>query len=140
MAISAHHIIRQQYLEVELNGAESDGLALQRSLPGLCEHWLTPVIEGVLDRFAPPEGHLYIERLEIDAGTMTLERLEHDLAYAVGQALGKSLREYVLPSELSPVIISGNVRHVTARHSINEAFIYFLKTGSLPWSFHLAGG
>lgn len=130
MSISAHHIIRQQYLDVELNGTEADGLALQRSLPGLYEHWLTPVIEGVLNRFAPPEGHLCIERLEIDAGTMSLKHLERDLASAVAKELEKWLCDHNPP----------DVRHKTVQHSIEEAFIYFLETGSLPWSFHLPAG
>lgn len=141
MSGTSHHIIRQQYLHVEVNGTESDGLALQRSLPGLCRDWLTPAIERVLERGSPPEGHLCIERLEIDAGTLTLERLEHALAESVAQALEKALREQTLPpTEPSPTIISGNIQHKTAEHSINEAFIYFLKTGSLPWSFRLPAG
>ena len=44
------HIIRQQYLHMELNGTESDGLALQRSLPELCLHGLMPAIERALER------------------------------------------------------------------------------------------
>jgi hypothetical protein len=140
MSTSAHHTIRRQYLHVELNGAESDGLTLQRSLPDFCRHWLTPVIERTLDRFAPPEGCLYIERLEIDAGTVSLERLEHDLTSAVAEALEKSLREKVSFGESSSTIISGDIRHKSEQHSVNEAFIYFLKTGSLPWSFHLPAG
>lgn len=141
------HIIRQQYLHVELNGTESDGLALQRSLPGLCLHGLMPAIERVLERCTPPdEHHLYVERLEIDAGTLTLDRLEHDLAESVAQAVEKSLREQmeqILSRKSSATRISenlGNVQHKTRQQSINEAFIHFLKTGNLPWWFRLPAG
>jgi len=34
------HVIRQQYLHVEMAGTEADGLALQRSLPALCRDWI----------------------------------------------------------------------------------------------------
>ena len=133
------HIIRQQYLHVELNGTESDGLALQRSLPGLCLNGLMPAIERALERCAPQDGHhLYVERLEIDAGTLTLDRLEHDLAESVAQAVEKSLREQMEQIPLrktSSATISGNVQHKTAHRSINDVFIHFLKTGSLPWWF-----
>lgn len=123
---------------------ESDGLALQRRLPGLCQNWLMPAIERVLERCAPPDGHhLTIERLEIDAGSLTLERLEHDLAESVAQAIEKSLREQIAsipPHESSSMHISGNVQRKTAQQSVHAAFIYFLKIGSLPWLFRLPHG
>jgi hypothetical protein len=140
MPITSPHIIRQQYLDVEVNGTESDGLALQHSLPGLCQHWLMPATERVLEHWAPPDGHLYIERLEIDAGALTLERLEHDIAESVAQKLERSLREQIPRGQPLPPILSRNIEHKTAHHSVNEAFVYFLKTGSLPWSFRLSEG
>jgi len=120
------HIIRKQYLHVEVNGTESDGMALQHSLPGLCQHWLIPAIERALERCAPRDGHLYIEQLDIDAGTLTLDRLEHDLAESVSQAIEKSLRQQTPPDESTPAIISGNIQNQTAQQAVNEAFIYFL--------------
>ncbi len=136
------HIIRQQHLHVELNGSESDGLALQRRLPGLCQDWLLPALERTLDRFAPPEGSLYIERLEIDAGVMSLDRLEHDLADAAAQALEKALREQTA-ADTRPAAAeraSGNAQRKTVQQSVSEAFVFFLETGQLPWSFRLPEG
>lgn len=135
-----NHIIQKQYLHVELNGTESDGLALQRSLPELLRHSLMPVIEQVLERFSPQKGHLFIERLEIDAGTLTLEQLDYKLVEFVAQALEKSLRGHTSPGELPAMAISGNIRHKTGQQSVNEALLYFLKYGSLPWSFRLPDG
>lgn len=140
MSLSTQHIIREQYLDIELNGAESDGLALQRRLTGICEHRLAPAIERVLDSFAPADGHLYIERLELDMGAMSLEYVEQKLSFAVAEKLEKWLRENIPAGELSSLFISKNVQCETEQHSINEAFIYFLKKGSLPWSFHLPAG
>jgi hypothetical protein len=133
------HVIRQQYLHVEMAGTEADGLVLQRRLTSLCAHWLTPAIEDVLNRSASPHDHLCIERLEIDIGSMTTNRLEQDLTYAVAQALEKWLREHAPPGYLT-TNISPNIRNKTKQHSINEAFIYFLKTGGLPWSLKLPEG
>jgi hypothetical protein len=80
------HMIRQQYVHIELNGTASDGLALQRRLPDLCHHELTPVIEQVLERCAPPDDHLYFERLEIDIGPVMLGHLEQELPKMVASA------------------------------------------------------
>lgn len=140
MSIITHHIIREQYLDIELNGAERDGLVLQRRLTGICEQSLTPAIERVLDRFATPEEHLYIEHLEIDMGAMSLDNMEQKLSFAVAERLEKWLRENIPAGKLSSIIISKNVRRETEQHSINEAFIYFLKKGRLPWSFRLPAG
>ena len=134
------HIIRQQHLHVALNGTESDGLALQRWLPGLCDHVLRPAIERALERCAPSGGHVYVERLEIDAGTLTLERLESDLPESVERALEQVLREQLSQGGCSPTSVSGNIRHMTTQHSVHEAFLYFLTTGTLPWSFRLPAG
>lgn len=131
------HIIRQQYLHVEVNGTESEGLTVQRRLPGLCQHWLIPAIEGVLERCAPPAGHWYIERLEIDAGALSLERLEQDLAENVALALEKSLREHLPWGESALPLTTGVIQPKTPPQALQEALIYFLQTGSLPWSFRL---
>lgn len=141
------HIIQRQYLHVEVGGTESEGLALQRPLSDLCLRGLLPAIERVLDRHTPLNGdHLYVERLEIDVGILPLDRLEHDLAESVAQAVEKSLREQmeqILPRKSSATRTSenlGNVQHKTQQQSINEVFIYFLKTGNLPWWFRLPAG
>ncbi|MDU9050621.1 MAG: contractile injection system tape measure protein [Candidatus Electrothrix sp. Rat3] len=133
-----HHTILQQYLHVELNGSESDGIALQRRLPALCRDWVLPALERTLDRYAPEQGSLYIERLEIDAGAISLERLEHDLAESVAQALEKALQEQA-PTDTAAAgeHDSGRIQYKTTRHSVAEAFVFFLKTGQLPWSFRL---
>lgn len=131
------HIIRRQFLQIELNGSVSDGLTLQRSLPELCRHWLMPALEKVLDRCAPHNEHLLIERLEIDAGTIQLDRLEHDLTAEVAQALEHSLRQRNSTGESTTAKISGRVTVTSEQQNIYEAFIYFLKTGRLPWSFRL---
>ncbi|NGZ08803.1 MAG: hypothetical protein CV088_05370 [Nitrospira sp. LK70] len=134
------HIIRQQYVHVEVDGTEADGLALQRRLPGLCRRSLNPAVELVLNRHTSSDRYLSIERLEIDVGTVSLERLEHDLAEAVALALERSLREQLPISGGSTATAFGKIRHKTDRQRIHEAFMYFLQTGRLPWSFHLPQG
>lgn len=126
-----NHLIRQQYLHVTVDGSEADGLALQARLSELCRHWLMPALEQTLDRHAPADGHLVIGHLEIDVGALPLDRLEQDLAGTVALALDKALLEQGSPD---------NVLRQTNQQAVTEAFLYFLKTGRLPWSFRLPPG
>src|SRR5512145_78447 len=134
------HIIRQQVLHAELIGTEADGMALQRRLQGLCDSHLTPAVERILDRCSPADGHVRIERLDIDAGALKLDSLETDLPRAVAEALLKALQEQVLSGKTPQPVCSGNLRYATEQQAIIEAFLFFLETGRLPWSFHLPEG
>jgi hypothetical protein len=147
------HMIRQEYLHVEVNGTEAEALALQRTLPGLCRNWLTPAIDRALERSAPPVGHLCIEKVELDLGTVQLERLERDLAQAVERVLEKWLHEHpplaepaslpvsgAMRREAAPDPAIGTVRHKTPPDAAMEALVHFLRNGTLPWWFRLPGG
>ena len=139
------HTIRRQYLEVEVSGSESDGLLLQRNLPALCTQWLLPAIEQALDRCAPEQGALYIERLEIDAGTLKLSRLEYDLPEAVRRALEKVLMEQMVLRADPAMTKARNAKantyqRKTKQQTLDEALAYFLRTGSLPSSWYLPQG
>lgn len=140
MSTTSLHVIRQQFLHVEVEGTESDGLALQRILPTLCEHYLTPALDAALERCTPLNGHLAVECLEIDAGIFTLEGLERELAESVARAIEKSLREEISRSQVVPAMEPRNVERRTEQQSVGEALVYFLRTGSLPWWFRLPQG
>jgi hypothetical protein len=146
MSNTSPDIIRQQCLDVALNGTESDGLALQRLLPRICQDWLTPAVEQELERFAPPDGHLYIDRLDVDAGMLMFHRLEYDLADRVRQSLEKAIQERLQPGDSLPagsdvdVIDQKEMIYKTDLCVIYEAFIWFLTYGSLPWTYRLPSG
>jgi hypothetical protein len=120
------HVIRQHYLHIEVKGTEAEGLALQQRISHLCQDRLYPALECVFDACISQGQHIYIERIDLDLGNFSLAALEHKLPPAVAEALEKLLRERiaVIPPQ-------------TAQHSLHHAFIFFLKNGSLPWSFHL---
>lgn len=135
-----NHVIRQQFLDVEVNGPESAGLSIQRMLPGLCRDWIIPAMAQILDRYPVLNEHVYFERLDIDAGSLTLDNLESDLAGAIALALEESLRKYPASADNSPALASNTVRIKTVQQSIDEAFVFFLKTGRLPWALRLPPG
>lgn len=132
------HIIRQQYLHVELTGTEAQGLALQRRLPELCHQWLTPALEQALTRCAPPTDHLYLEQVELDLGTVVLAQLEEQLPTLVATALEHAIRAQ-MPGDRSPATTmeAGSAQQKSAQQSMIDSLLYFLETGSLPWHFRL---
>lgn len=147
------HIIRRQYLHVDLRGSEQEALSLQIRLPEWCEQHLYPMLDRVLDRLVPEHEYWSLENLEIDVERIELSRLDSDLPVLVEQALDKALRRQwpKEPGEIAVERISeSQARHRTElaspipspaiqRHSRSEnldaALAYFLKTGTLPWSF-----
>ncbi len=135
------HFIRQQFLNVELNGSEADGFALQRHLPDLYYSKVLPAIGEVLDRHDTSGTQLVIDRLVIDAGTISLSRIDEDLASVVAAELRKMIIKESLKS------VSTDDRQTTQGSFIQsiegklwEVFIYFLRLGRLPWSYQLPEG
>ena len=135
------HFIRQQYLHVDLKGSESDGFALQNQLTDLYYTRLIPAMEQVLDQLSPSGSHLVIDKLEIDAGTIPLNRIDDDLAIAVAEAL-----KLCIVSESAKTGSRQNARdqqgsYIQSDHEILwDVFTYFLSHGSLPWSYKLPAG
>src|SRR6266496_6342934 len=126
MPTEQHHIIRRQYLEVRARGTEADGLTLQRRLPELCQDRVMPALDKVLQRAVPAEQHLTIEKLEIDAGLLTLENLERDLAGAVAQAFEKRLDRIMPPTDGVVAELFHPVQRRSRLQGIYDAFLHFL--------------
>jgi hypothetical protein len=149
---SQPHMIRRHVLEVDVAGSESDGLSLQRTLPGLLQASLLPALEAVLDRMVPGDEHWTIERLEIDAGSWRLEALERGFVDAVTQEVGRYLLEHApLPGARHRAAQGdraprgtgeepGAIERRSPAQSLRLAFLHFLQTGMLPWWFNVPPG
>jgi hypothetical protein len=133
------HIIQHHYLHVELNGTEADAWNLQHRLSGWCHDDLLPALEKVLNQFVPETEHWSIDRLDIDAGVLSLTRLEQDLATIVALALEKQLREQI-SSNPPPTVNADNIGYKTKQQNLTDTLVYFLTTGRLPWSTQLLEG
>jgi hypothetical protein len=140
MADRAAIKIRRQILDVEVEGTESVGLALQHSLPTLCTEVLSPTLESALARFDPGDAYLYVEHIAIDL-TSNLERLGADLTEAVERGVvDYFLRNPPTRSESTAAGRPDEVRRRTDAETIDEALVAFLRTGRLPWSFRVPLG
>lgn len=133
----ASHSIKKHYLHVEFMGSESQAFALQNELPVLCNDWLFPALEQVFNRFSPGDDTYCIDRLDIDAGSLNLDRLQHDLAEIVTSAVEKQLQGQLAHQIEKSDIPAKTVHRKTRRQSCEEVFIYFLNIGRLPWSYSL---
>jgi hypothetical protein len=158
-----HHIIRREVIDLVVIGTEAEGFELQRKLAELCRHWLTPALAETLTRAFAGDEHLSFDRLEVDAGSFTIETFAHDFVGAAAAAVEKQIHEHLLRGDavpartrrdgaatahdLSPEIWppademdGGDIRWLTGAQSARRAFLYFLATGALPWWLRLPAG
>jgi len=144
------HYIRQQYLDVNLIGSEPNGMALEHHLSELYYNSLLPAIESVFDNCLLSDKLLVIDRLDIDAGTLCLDRIDEELAKAVTKALTESIEKESVNSFFEkkmqiqsitsiedPQTIQANSRLRSHEENLLDVFVYFLQNGLLPWSYKL---
>lgn len=131
------HIIQQVFLDIGFRGSEVEALALQRRLSLVCHDIVFPALEKSLDKISPAEGRLCIDFLELDAGVLSLDRLEQGLAESITRALERSVGTKAHNVDNMLRQSENKVTHQSTLQTHNEVFIHFLKTGILPWSFRL---
>ncbi len=135
-----NHQIRQQYIEVELTGTEEEGLEIQRLLPDLYYQKLLPAMDKAFKVF-PDDIILSFDRIEIDVGSINLKLLESDFTDSVILEIIKTLRIEIQNDSSGYKSQEGLSQHLkTIPQTLADAFLYFLKTGILPWSFRLTEG
>jgi hypothetical protein len=141
MGAAQYHVVRRQTLDIRASGTQADGLALQHRLPALCRNELGPALEQALDRLAPLDRHVRIERLEVDAGALRAAELDQHFAAAVAQAVERRLREWLAATgDADASDASDPAQPASDAQHIVEALVEFLRTGLLPWHFHLPRG
>jgi hypothetical protein len=141
MSQARHHVIRREYIDLAVEGGESDGFALQGQLAGLCEGELAVALDKAFSRVAPGEEHWQFERVDVDVGHFTPESLARDFVAAVAAAVEEQAQGRKAQAIAQPEIAAeeGDVQWSGAQ-SIEQAFLYFLATGALPWWCRLPEG
>jgi hypothetical protein len=144
------HYIRQQYLDVNLIGSEPNGLTLEHHLSELYYTSLLPAIESVFDNCNTSEKLLVIDHLEINVGTIALDRIDEDLEKAVIKALMEALEKESVKSFFEKKVqkpfftslegsevIAANSWSRSPEENLMDVLVYFLRNGLLPWSYKL---
>lgn len=127
MGFSDKHIILKQVLELEYNG-DADGFALQQEVSDWCHRELIPQIDEQLEKLGTKEKVYKIERLQID---VQLDAAGNWLANATTQ-LVQQLQDQV-EQEIRKYHDNPALKPVSYAQQLEEAFIYFLQQGNLPW-------
>ncbi|NUQ23496.1 MAG: hypothetical protein HUU34_06065 [Saprospiraceae bacterium] len=123
--MSNRHLIGRQILELRLSGAQ-EVPALQENLSKHYWQRISPAIERLFDRLAPPDELLSLDRLEINLGRLTgqellsdlfIEKLLDQLEAAIVEALNRS---------------PANAGRQPLRLGRFDLWLYFLERGALP--------
>ncbi len=134
-------VIRCYALDAETIGPESVGVELQRLLTRLTHDQIVRTIDGVLERCSSPNDYLYIERLSIDVGSVDLAQLESELPKRIAANLERALADVSASNvDDSRALIAGENYRQSRQQIVNEALLFFLRAGRLPWSFRLPPG
>jgi hypothetical protein len=131
------HFIRQQFLHVNLQGSESEGLALQQRLPELYYTKLLPAIEKALDQCAIPGKLLVINKLELDIGNVDLSKIDQELADDIAEKLVQQIQNELFKTSSANADPEKEIFYTELQENLWEVFIYFLKNGFLPWNYRI---
>ncbi len=131
---AARHAIRRLTFEVRCRDV---GAAphLQDTIRGLIAADIAPLLARCLDAVADPEHHDRIERLELDLGILSSQRLRDELPTRIEERLRASLRA-AIPVERRRDAVAAAPAGVPAVALIG----HFLQTGRLPWWSEVRAG
>src|ERR1051326_6860664 len=90
------HIIRRQVLEVDVPSVER-AWEVQNRISELFRQEFIPALEKIFDSICDPGKMIRIDKLEIDLGNVSIEKLEEQLR--------EKLEEYLIDSFI-PVILN----------------------------------
>lgn len=140
--MSVTHKIHRQILELNV-AVNKDTYALQTQFRELYYADLLPLIEAEMDRLAPGDEVIVIDRLELDLGKVIHNS---SLDQTIKERLAKALEEQFFPIRFAHE--EGNTKGSFRLQSTGdvaewkteskmltnfEAFIFFLETGAIPW-------
>jgi hypothetical protein len=136
--MSAHQI--QRFMcDVNFDGTEVSAVSLQSKISQLHNQEIFPALEKIMDRIASQsEHHFGIDEMDIDLGIISLARLEHDLVEVVSVAFERSLIDMLGANRL-PKRLEG-IRLNDDSHFTMEAFVHYMRSGLLSWSFVIPEG
>ena len=130
MAAPQQHIIGRQILEIDVPPGV-DPYEVQERTSYAFRTQLMPRLAELFDQITDPDTVIQIDRLEIDLGSLPVERLEKALEEEVLARI-----EGALYDEVRGFGQSGGSHAPTSKsQSLNlfEAWLHFLDHGYLPW-------
>ncbi len=131
---AARHAIRRLTFEVRCRDAAA-APHVQDTVRGLIAAEIAPLIARCLDAVADPDHHDRIDRLELDLGALSSQRLRDELPTRIEERLRATLRS---------AIHAGRRRDAIAATPAGVPAValigHFLQTGRLPWWSEVRAG
>jgi hypothetical protein len=118
-------------LDLRASVADMDlALALRPRLEALASRLAPAVIERVCDAALPAATHLWIDRLDLDLGTMRPDHLETDLLAALERSLSEAIGQALHDARHAP----SDAARLTSRGDVALGrFEQYLLTGTAGW-------
>ena len=141
--MSTHtHIVKRLVIDLELVEPGTEGVALQGMVSEICREKVVPAMERLFGQLSGDGEVFTIDRLELDLGSISPDRLEGDLPGMVEEALFRELgdriatarADYRRRGEYGAAAGDPDVLLSTRADSQIRAVSWFLKTGQLPWN------
>jgi hypothetical protein len=119
------HIIKRQVIELQMQGVE-EATQLQARVSRIYREQIVPLIDRYCGQLSGPDKLHRFDSLVVDVGPIRVNELETELAARVGAELRRILAEKIAEQEQNP-------NQDLKETSRLELFVFFARTGSLPW-------
>ena len=129
MKYKQKHIIQKQFFALDFPRSEG-AFELQNKLKRLYQSEVLPQVDTLISNLVSPDQFVRIPSLNIDLGDIPLDQLEQVF---VDKCLENITDQLNFSYQLIHQNPESELSIVSKEQSILEIFIYFLKTGSLPW-------
>jgi hypothetical protein len=124
------HIIHRLVLHIEVPDRKM-AKPVQDEVLRQCEAVILPRLERLLDSM-DTEGHIIIDRLDLDLGAASEEQLLAHMESGTPQALETAIRALIEGKDRTDK--EEAVVQISEVQNAYEVFLYFLRTGQLPWN------
>ncbi|PMB51188.1 hypothetical protein CEN39_16660 [Fischerella thermalis CCMEE 5201] len=129
MATESKHIIRSLIFDISVPTQE-EAIAIQSFLSNFAEQFVPAILTEAIAPYDHIDTIIYIDRLEIDLGTLQLDNLELQFRKQLTEKLAKHLPKTLKIFNNLPVNLTQSPRTIC----FMEQWQHFLINGNLPWN------
>lgn len=141
MPTPARHSIQRQTVLLD-TPSQQLSFSLQDRMLAYCRNQLPAVLERLFDRFADSDTTIRLDLLTIDAGNLSVAKLEDELTQQISQQLEQVFGQ--LSGQAGPITtngygngtaagsITGRIERISREDRLAQQFRHFLLTGRLP--------
>lgn len=126
------HVIQKQVFDIDFC-SDKRPFDLQNRISSLFYSRIENIISTVLDQMIPEDTLIKFDRLELNIGTITYDRLEDLLPDKLKETLKKELKDKFSLSVYRSDLDGNNNGLPHHRSLYPDLLAYFLITGALPW-------